>query len=53
MELSVMVDETGSLTLRVNGATASGIAPSRVDINSHSNQMSLWPILNSKSKVAN
>lgn len=44
MELSILVDETGSLTLRVNGATASGIAPSRVDINSYSNQMSLWPI---------
>ena len=44
MQLNIEVDENNTLILGINGATAEGTAPSRVDVNSISNQMSLWPL---------
>ena len=43
-QLSIEVDRDNILTLRIGGANSSPMAPVKIDLNSKSNQMSLWPM---------
>lgn len=39
----LIVDQNNIMTLRINGAPREGIVPSMIDLESESNQISLWP----------
>lgn len=39
----LIVDQDNIMTLRINGAPREGIVPSMIDLESESNQISLWP----------
>lgn len=44
-ELKIKVDENNEMSLSIDNAFTSGMAPARIDINSELNKRSMWPVI--------
>ena len=48
--ISILVNDRNELILRVNGLESEPNVPTKIDINSESNIMSLWPMMSAPAK---